>query len=1269
MNSKINLNILVALLILIIMTPAVSAEMIEVNSNWEASVFGNVGGDNKITAENFAIQELDKDRIKMMSANNRGKIESSSEGIAYYFKKLKQDDNFEMSVQAEVQSFDLNNQVSFGIMVRDKVLYNKNNKKDIGYALAVGPLNVTKETPTTAFYRTAKGQKKLGELVKGTIPAPELNYKVKMKKFGDTYWLKFGEEEPVIVDNFSGFEGEDLFAGLYTSRNTTVIYSDLKLEKIKEVEELNINSDNFKKDYLLEEDLNLKGLDVTAEFADGSSKELSSKDYIVTGFNSSKAGKNTIKIQYGGAVKKIDLNISELTATALKIKYYPAKTNYYLGDQFESEGLLVIAEYNNGYREKEINSEQYKIAVDGTELTDTGFIFESPGEKNVSIIYKEKPEVKSSFTINVSDAELKNLKIKEKPEKTLYFPGEELDLDGISVYANYDDGNSIRLMREDYEVEGFDSSAIGEQKVMLKYKDQKTALNLRLKEKEVSGLKLIEYPQTTIDLGEEFKTEGIKIAKVYDNGDQEILAADEYTIDDSNIDNQKEGTYTVQVIPESDQLEAITFDITVRKAKEYSWNAINFGQSASDDDTFINVKEDSVEVASINGGGKVATDHDGIAYYYTVLDADDNFKLSADIKVIEYAKEPHDGQEAFGIMARDAIGKDGDDGVFASNIVGVGGYSGGSKDPNGTQLFYRTGVESPDGKGSNGDKGMMIEQVKPTPDNTYPVKEYRLTLEKTNSGYVGRLNGEKEEILFEPELLEVQNDKIYLGFFGARVGHIEVSNIDLRVSNAATDAPKVVPPAEPVDPDFDFLSLEKTAVKDYPLIFEANVDGTAEVKQGREIIENELDINAGKEIEIATQLKNNTANDFTIIFLPDDTQNLTDYNQIIKNFSVKMKTYRDGADIYAAPEGSPAAEGSEDSPLDIDTAVAYSRPGQKIVVLDGQYLREEKLEIKKYNDGTQKNYRYLVAAEGANPVFDFNKKSEGIILSADYWHIKGIDVTQSAANEKGMVIGGNYNIVEESRFYDNGNTGLQISRTDITESDKDQWPSHNLILNSTAFDNADPSNNNADGFAAKLTSGEGNVFKGCISHNNIDDGWDLYTKVGTGAIGKVVIEDSIAYNNGTLTDGTVGNGDKNGFKLGGEGVHVPHLIKDCIAFGNGAVGFASNSNPGVRAVNNVSFNNQGGNIVFTTYNGIEEDYVIEEFISFATKEIDADSYPEVEASNHNFFYNGENSKNISGVKITKDNFESLEIKLPIERNKDGSIKLGDYLEFTSPMFK
>ena len=70
-------------------------------------------------------------------------------------------------------------------------------------------------------------------------------------------------------------------------------------------------------------------------------------------------------------------------------------------------------------------------------------------------------------------------------------------------------------------------------------------------------------------------------------------------------------------------------------------------------------------------------------------------------------------------------------------------------------------------------------------------------------------------------------------------------------------------------------------------------------------------------------------------------------------------------------------------------------------------------------------------------------------------------------------------------------------------------------MNVYSHDNFDPDNGeDADGFAAKLTVGPGNVFDGCISSYNTDDGWDLYTKSETGPIDPITIKNSVAHHNG-----------------------------------------------------------------------------------------------------------------------------------------------------------
>jgi len=65
----------------------------------------------------------------------------------------------------------------------------------------------------------------------------------------------------------------------------------------------------------------------------------------------------------------------------------------------------------------------------------------------------------------------------------------------------------------------------------------------------------------------------------------------------------------------------------------------------------------------------------------------------------------------------------------------------------------------------------------------------------------------------------------------------------------------------------------------------------------------------------------------------------------------------------------------------------------------------------------------------------------------------------------------------------------------------------------------------------KLTCGEGNVFRNCIAINNCDDGWDLYTKKETGAIGVVTLENCQAIGNGYDVNGKDTGGDGNGYKL------------------------------------------------------------------------------------------------------------------------------------------
>ncbi|OON77974.1 right-handed parallel beta-helix repeat-containing protein [Streptomyces tsukubensis] len=288
--------------------------------------------------------------------------------------------------------------------------------------------------------------------------------------------------------------------------------------------------------------------------------------------------------------------------------------------------------------------------------------------------------------------------------------------------------------------------------------------------------------------------------------------------------------------------------------------------------------------------------------------------------------------------------------------------------------------------------------------------------------------------------------------------------------------------------------------------------------------------------------------------------------------------------LYVAPDGSDDAAGTESDPTTLPSAISRVTSGGTIYLRGGTYTYSQTVTIPPGNDGTSSAATTLSAYPGETPVLDFSDMAEdpanrGLAVNGTYWHIDGIVVEH--AGDNGIFVGGSDNVIERVVTRFNHDSGLQISRI-ASDTPDDQWPADNLILSSESHDNADSDGEDADGFASKLTSGPGNVFRYSVSHNNIDDGWDLYTKTETGPIGPVTIEDSLSYDNGTLSDGTVNeDGDRNGYKLGGDDIKVNHIVRRDIAYNNGHHGFTYNSNPGSMTVSdNVGIDNAERNFSF-----------------------------------------------------------------------------------------
>ncbi|WP_199841304.1 carbohydrate-binding protein, partial [Streptomyces scabiei] len=180
-----------------------------------------------------------------------------------------------------------------------------------------------------------------------------------------------------------------------------------------------------------------------------------------------------------------------------------------------------------------------------------------------------------------------------------------------------------------------------------------------------------------------------------------------------------------------------------------------------------------------------------------------------------------------------------------------------------------------------------------------------------------------------------------------------------------------------------------------------------------------------------------------------------------------------GSALYVSPSGTDGAAGTISNPTTLTSAISRITAGGTIYLRGGTYAHSSTVTIPVGNSGTAAARTKLSAYPGETPVLNFSAQSEsssnrGLQINGSYWHVHGLVVER--AGDNGIYVGGSDNVIERTVTRFNRDTGLQLGRIASSTPAAD-WPSDNLILSAESHDNADSDGEDADGFAAKLTTG------------------------------------------------------------------------------------------------------------------------------------------------------------------------------------------------------
>ncbi|MBQ3865775.1 MAG: leucine-rich repeat protein [Clostridia bacterium] len=300
-----------------------------------------------------------------------------------------------------------------------------------------------------------------------------------------------------------------------------------------------------KTDYLTVDRYDSYGLSVRGKYDDGDPFDLSYNDYTISSPDLSTPGKKTVTVTYPTpdpekpVTASFEINVRQVTGVA--ITTLPEKRQYEVREGLNTAGLVLTLTYHDGAKE-EITSG----------FSTSGFSSSAAGEKTVTVSYAG---LSDSFTVTVVKR-LSGIGFYSTPAKTEYEVGERLDLSGMRLKRNYNDGSSDELT-EGYAVSGFDSTKAGSKTVTVSY-EGKTATFTVTVNKRLAGIGINTPPdKTEYAPGDAFDQTGLAVDLIYNDFSVSVV---DFGFTLTGFDSETVGRKTIRV---SYAGFTATFEVTV----------------------------------------------------------------------------------------------------------------------------------------------------------------------------------------------------------------------------------------------------------------------------------------------------------------------------------------------------------------------------------------------------------------------------------------------------------------------------------------------------------------------------------------------------------------------------------------------------------------------------------------------------------------------------------------------------------------------------------
>ena len=313
---------------------------------------------------------------------------------------------------------------------------------------------------------------------------------------------------------------------------------------------IELNTENVKKEYAYNDNLDLTCLVVTAKYNDNSTAVVN--EYTTDPANGAaltNLGENTVTVTYQEKIASFKITVTKVL-TGIELDTTNVKKEYGYNEALDLTGLVVTAKYNDN---------STIVVTDYTTNPVNGTLLTTVGDNTITVTYQEKT---ATFKISVIKS-LTGIDIDVENVKTEYYCNDELDLSGLVVKAKYDD-NSVEAVTE-YTTDpanGTVLDTLGEHTVKVTYGTFTKEFKINV-ERKLTGIKVeAKGAQKIFYQGQTFQVWGLYVDAFYNDGF--ITSVGDYTTDPAVgtvLDAVGKVTVTVSYYGFTD-----TYEITVEPA-------------------------------------------------------------------------------------------------------------------------------------------------------------------------------------------------------------------------------------------------------------------------------------------------------------------------------------------------------------------------------------------------------------------------------------------------------------------------------------------------------------------------------------------------------------------------------------------------------------------------------------------------------------------------------------------------------------------------------